>query len=270
MQPILFLREFFCLDSRWRAYRGRTRRLPAAGLPQDHRGERLRLPPLHAPRRARGPRSRPRRRHDPVDRPRHAGARHRPPEGPHRRRPAERLEHRVRLPVQPAGHLFGARLARIPASCPSPSGSPSATRAWPATRSTRWATADRADPPDLGAWQGGLRFANGRQRRACTRPTGCRSSCACSARTPWRSGAPRAPAAPGARADPVAPRQGRLRQPGGPLTVKNGRGYFKVRFQVSARRLRTFRFKAEDSSAASAKAVCDDSTERPRPSSGAQ
>ena len=144
MKPILFLRELFCLDSRWRPYRGRTARLHGCrGYRKITGVNGFAYHPYTRPAGPRGQGAHARRRHDPLDRAHHAGARHRPPQGPHRRGRAERVEHRVRLPVQPARHPVRRPARRAsPASCPSPSGSPTATRAWPATRSTRCATAD--------------------------------------------------------------------------------------------------------------------------------
>ena len=110
------------------------------GYQQDHRRERLRLPPLHPPG---GPAGQEPTSDDAtirsigritraLDIARRAG--------PHRRRQAERLEHGVRLPVQPARPLSAPASPASPASCPSPSGSRTATGAWPAARSTRCAT----------------------------------------------------------------------------------------------------------------------------------
>ena len=117
LRPLLFLREFFCLDSRCAPTRPRRPRPRLHRLPPHHRRERLRLPPLHAARRPAHAAGLERQRHDPLARPHHPRARHRAPPRTHRRRHGWRLEHGVRLPVQPARPLPGPGSRASRASC---------------------------------------------------------------------------------------------------------------------------------------------------------
>ena len=238
MQPIRFLRELFCLDSSWRAYRGRTARLRGCNGYRKITG--VNGFAYHPYTRPAGPLAQGAhagRRHDPVLRADHAGARHRSAQGAHRRRAHERLEHRVRLPVRPAGQLLrcaalahprlhvALRVDRLP--------QPARGKPRPVP-DDRHADLRAVGPRPLAGWPA----LRGRQARspASTPPTGCRCSCAGSGSSRGRGLGRRAARRPGRhRADPVAHRQGRLLNLRS-LTVKNVRGYYKARIKVSASR----------------------------------
>ena len=160
----------------------RARRAPARlqRLPQDHRRERLRLPPLHAAERARcakepTPDDATIRSYGRITRALDIAR----AQGPHRRRAAERVEHRVRLPVGPAGRLLRGQALAHP-------------RLHVAIRVDRLPQPARGEPlpvPDdrhadlravatAASGRAACASPTGARSRACTPPTGCRCSCA--------------------------------------------------------------------------------------------
>ncbi len=154
VRPLEFLREMVCLDRNYRQYRGaaaRKSQLPSRG-PDPDLGPRL--PPLHAGRRAGRERGHRRR----GDRPALARAPHARRARPPRQAaaPAADLDHRVRLPDQPARPQRHEDPPRARADGPE--------------------RVDRLPQPARGEllavqlvdddfWQSGLYFADGRAKR---------------------------------------------------------------------------------------------------------
>ena len=169
--------------------------------------------PYTRPSGPRAARADPRRRHDPLARPRHAGARPRARRGRIGGGRLQHVDHRVRLPVQPAGPLPGparahpgvlgrVRVARLPQP---PRGELVAVHDGRHTAGRR----------RLRTWQGGLRFANGSAKpgvyNAYRLPLFVRllgpSAVEVLGRGPPRRRRRRGP-------DPASGRKGALRQPG--------------------------------------------------------
>jgi hypothetical protein len=257
IQPLLFLRELFCLDSSWRPYRGRT--ATAHGCKGYRKITGVNGFAYHPYTRPAGPRAK-----EPTSN----DATIRSIGRITRALDIARRKGRIgggRLNVwstefdfqsNPPDTLFGARLARIPAFM--------SESEWISYRNPRVASysqytmRDTAvhSRADLGAWQGGLRFANGREKRgvyaAYRLPLFVRVL-GPNAVEVW--GAAR-PGGAGASVQIQSRRgKGAFANLGAPVTVKNVRGYFKVRRKVSGAALRTFRVQSAGQTSASAKAV---------------
>ena len=257
MQPLLFLRELFCLDSRWRPYRGRTAK--AHGCKGYKKITGVNGFAYHPYTRPAGPRAKEPTRNDATIR--SIGRITRVLD-------IARRKGRIgggRLSVwstefdfqsNPPDTLFGARLSRIPGFM--------SESEWISYRNPRVASYSQYtmrdtgvnSRADLGAWQGGLRFANGREKKgvyaAYRLPLFVRVL-GPSAVEVW--GAAR-PGGAGASVQIQSRRgKGAFANLGAPVTVKNARGYFKVRRKVSRAALRTFRVQSAGQTSASAKAV---------------
>jgi hypothetical protein len=257
MQPILFMRELFCLDSHWRPYRGRTAK--AHGCRGYRKITGVNGFAYHPYTRPAGPRAK-----EPTSN----DATIRSIGRITRALDIARRKGRVgggRLNVwstefdfqsNPPDTLFGARLSRIPGFM--------SESEWISYRNPRVASYSQytmqdsvvRTRADLGAWQGGLRFANGRAKKGVyaayrlplfVRVLGPKAVEIWGAARPGGAGA----------SVQIQSRRGRgaFANLGAPLTVTNARGYFKVRRTVSGASLRTFRVQSGGQTSASAKAV---------------
>jgi hypothetical protein len=257
MKPLLFLREFFCLDSHWRRFTGRAAR--ARGCSRYRPVSGVNGFAYHPYTRPNGPRGREPTRDDATIRsiPRITRA-----------LDLARRSGRIRggklsvwdtefgfqsNPPDP----FQTRLSRIPAFL--------AESEWISYRNPRVASYSQytmVDTPvgnrgDLfGTWQGGLRFASGRQKPGVYE----------SFRLPlfvrllgpgavevWGDARPGG----GGSVVQVQQRQGRgsFSDLGGPFAVSNARGYFRVRFRIAQAAKRSFRFVSQGLTSRTARPV---------------
>ena len=239
LAPLRFLREFFCLDSGYRAFRGRAARSRGC---QDYK----RLTGLdgfayHPYTRGGGPGVREISSDDATIR-----SLGRVTRVLDRARSKRRIGGR-RLPIwitefdfqSDPPDPFGARLKRIPVFM-------GISELWLAQRNRRVAAYSQYTmndtPGDPGLWQGGLRFSSGRKKPGVydayrlpilVRRLGPSAEEVRGAARPGGAGA----------VVQVQQRKGRgsYRDLGGPITVRNVRGYFSARFRLSGAANRTYR-----------------------------
>jgi hypothetical protein len=242
MKPVLFLRELLCLDSRWRPYRGRAAR--SRGCAGYRKLTGFNGFAYHPYTRPGGPRLREPSRDDAtirsIGRITHA-------------LDVARRKGRIgggRMSVwstefdfqsNPPDKLFGAKLSRIPGFM--------SESEWMSYRNRRVASYSQYtmnDTPirssaDLGLWQGGLRFADGRVKAgpyaAFRLPLFVRLL-GPNAVEVW--GAAR-PGGAGARVQLQSRVRGAYGDLGAPITVRNARGYYRVRLRVAGAARRQFR-----------------------------
>jgi hypothetical protein len=256
LKPILFLREFFCLDSKWRPYRGRAAR--ARGCTKYRKLTGTTGFAYHPYTRPAGPR---------LVEPSSDDATIRSLGRVTRALDIARRKGRLggpRAPVwitefgfqsNPPDHIFGARLSRIP-------GFMGESELWLALSNKRvksYSQYTMTDTPlvgnDTSTWQSGLRYADGRAKRgvysAYRLPIFVRLLG--SGRVEVRGAA-----RPGGRGSVVQVQQrlsGGFKDLGAPITVSNSRGYFTARFKVSSAARRTFRFRHQNLSSPAVKAL---------------
>ena len=239
LRPLRFLREFFCLDNNYRAFRGRAARV--RGCQSYKRLSGLDGFAYHPYTRGGGPstpeissddatiRSLPRVTRV-LDRAR-----------------AKRRISGGRLPIwitefdfqSDPPDPFGSRLKRIPVFM-------GISELWLAQRNRRVAAYSQYTmndtPGDPGLWQGGLRFASGRKKPgvydAYRLPILVRRLGSSAVEV-------RGAARPGGRGATVQVQQrrgrGSFQDLGSPITVRNARGYFSARFRLSGASGRTYR-----------------------------
>ncbi len=245
LQPLLFLREMFCLDRRWRPYRGRTAHRRGCRRYRAIRG--VNGFAYHPYTRPNGPRGREPTRNDAtirsirrVTRVLDIARRKRRIRG--RRLSVWNTEFGFQSnPPDP----FQTRLRRIPAFM--------SESEWISFRNRRvasWSQYTLIDTPvgrrgDLfGTWQGGLRYASGRPKGGVymtyrlpffVRLLGPRGVEVWGAARPGGAGS----------VVQIQQRLGRraFRNLGGRIVVRNRRGYFRKRFRISRASRRTFRFR---------------------------
>lgn len=243
VKPVLWLRELFCLDSRWRPYRGRTAR--GHGCTGYRKLTGFNGFAYHPYTRAQGPRAVEPSRDDAtirsigrITRALDIARRKRRIGGPRMSVWNTEFDFQSNPPDR-----FGARLARIPGFM--------GESEWMAYRNPRVASHSQytlLDAPlgpggDTSTWQGGLRFASGNVKKgvyaAYRLPLFVRLL-GPNAVEVW--GAAR-PGGTGAIVQ-VQERRGRspYRSLGGPITVKSAQGYFKARFRLMRASRRDFRF----------------------------
>jgi hypothetical protein len=239
LQPLLFLREFFCLDSRMRPFRGRAARLRNCDRFRRLRG--LDGFAYHPYTRKNGPRV-----PEPTGANAHIGSLGRV----FRVLDGARRRGRIaggRLPMWITEFGFQSdppdsnwsKLERIP-------GFWALSELWLAKRNRRvrsmsWYTM-KDTPGDSGLWQGGLRFADGRPKEKVY--VGYRLPILVRQLGPHAievRGAAR-PAGAGARVQVQERRKRRYVDVGIPHTVTNKRGYFSVRFKPRNAVKRRFRY----------------------------
>jgi hypothetical protein len=259
LQPIRFLREFFCLDSNWRPFRGR-----AAKVRRCDRYRRLTGIDgfaYHPYTRPGGPR---------IVEPSANDATIRSLGRVTRALDIARGKGRIgggRLPIwntefgfqsRPPDPYLGAKLSRIP-------GFMAESELWLSLRNRRVASFSQYTMTDtplrgggdvFGTWQGGLRFANGRAKRGVY--TGFRLPIFVRQLGPSAVEV-RGAARPGGRGSVVQVQQrlGRkgFKDLGEPVTVGNSGGYFTARFRIARASRRSFRFRYQDMSSPDTKAV---------------
>ena len=244
LRPLLFLREFFCLNSRMRPYRGRAAR--ARNCRRYRKLSGLDGFAYHPYTRPGGPR---------IKEPTSDDATIRSMGRITRLLDAARRKGRIggrRLPVwntefgyqsNPPDRFFGARLSRIPGFLAEAELQLSLRNRRVASYSQYTLTDTPIVGGDTGTWQGGLRYASGRQKRGVyaayrlpilVRQLGPSAVEVTGAARPGGQGA-------------VVQVQQRARgrgyvNLGGPLTVSNARGYFRARFRISRASQRRYRF----------------------------
>ena len=243
LRPLRFLREFFCLDSRYRAYRGRAARV--RGCQRYKRISGLDGFAYHPYTRGGGPNT-------PEISSDDATIRSLPRVTRllDRARAKRRVSGR-RLPIwitefdfqSNPPDPFGARLKRIPLFM-------GISELWLAQRNRRvvaYSQYTMEDTPgDPGLWQGGLRFAGGRKKPgvydAYRLPILVR-------RLGSNAVEVRGAARPGGAGAVVQVQQrrgsGSFQNLGGPITVRNVRGYFSARFRLSGASRRTYRLTSD-------------------------
>ncbi len=258
IKPLRFIREFFCLDSRWRAFRGRAARLRGC-----HRYRRLTGVTgfaYHPYTRPNGPRGREPSRDDATIRSYGRIA---------RALDIARRKGRIDGPRLPIWNTefgfqsnppdrFQTALRRIP-------GFMAESELWISLRNPRVAsysqytltdTPVRAARDVYGTWQGGLRFDDGRPKSGVY--GGYRLPIFVRLLGPGAVEV-RGAARPGGAGAVVQvqqrPRGGAFRDLGGPLTVQNARGYFSARFRISRAAQRRYRFVYGGHTSRAAKAV---------------
>jgi hypothetical protein len=258
IKPVRFIREFFCLDSRWRPFRGRAARLRGC-----HRYRKLGGVSGFA--------------YHPYTR----------PNGPRGREPSSddatirsygritraldiaRRKGRIggpRLPIwntefgfqSDPPDRFQTRLSRIP-------GFMAESELWISLRNPRVASFSQYTLTDtpvresgdvFGTWQGGLRFDDGRAKRGVYE--GYRLPIFVRLLGPGAvevRGAARSGGAGAVVQIQQRPGGGDFRNLGGPLTVQNARGYFSARFRISNAAKRRYRFVYGEQNSRAAKAV---------------
>jgi hypothetical protein len=246
LQPIRFLREFFCLDSNLRPFRGRAAKLRDCDRYRRLQG--LSGFGYHPYTRAGGPR---------VVEPSPNDATIRSLRRVTRVLDAARRRGRIgggRLPIwntefgfqsRPPDRYLGARLSRIP-------GFLGESELWISLRNRRVASFSQYTMTDtplggsgdvFGTWQGGLRFANGRRKpgvyNAFRLPIFVRQLGPGAVEV---RGAAR-PGGSGSVVQVQQRRSGKFADLGEPITVRNARGYFSARFRISNASTRDFRFR---------------------------
>jgi hypothetical protein len=260
LQPIRFLREFFCLDSSWRPFRGRAAKVRNCDRYRRLTG--LDGFAYHPYTRPGGPR---------IVEPSRDDATIRSLGRVTRALDIGRRKNRIggrRLPIwntefgfqsRPPDPYLGARLSRIPSFMAE-------SELWLSLRNRRVASYSQYTMTDtplrgsgdvFGTWQGGLRFADGRAKpgvyNAFRLPIFVRL-------LGPRAVEVRGAARPGGAGSVVQVQQRRSRRGafenlGGPITVRNANGYFSARFRIGRASGRTFRFRYQDMSSPDTKAV---------------
>jgi hypothetical protein len=258
LQPIRFLREFFCLDSNWRRFRGRAAKVRGCNRYRELTG--VDGFAYHPYTRAGGPR---------IVEPSQDDATIRSLGRVTRALDIARRRGRIgggRMPIWSTEFGFQSnppdpfqtRLRRIPSFMGE-------SELWLSMRNRRVAsysqytmtdTALRSIGDAYGTWQGGLRFANGRAKagvyNAFRLPIFVRQLGPSAVEV-------RGAARPGGAGSVVQVQQrmggGSFEDLGGPITVTNERGYFTVRFRIARASRRTFRFQYQDMSSPKTKAV---------------
>ena len=244
LRPLLFLREFFCLNSRLRPYRGAAARARNCRRYRRLRG--LDGFAYHPYTRPGGPRVKEPTRDDATIRSLRRITRLLDSARRRKRIGGKRLSiwnTEFGFQSNPPDDFFGARLSRIP-------GFMAESELLLSLRNRRVASYSQytlTDTPivggNTGTWQGGLRFANGRRKRgvynAYRLPVLVRILGPSAIEV---SGAAR----PGGRGAVVQVQQRaggrRFADLGAPLTVSNARGYFRARFRISRAAKRRYRF----------------------------
>lgn len=257
LRPLLFMREFFCLDSRHRPYRGRAARL--RGCSGYRRIGGVNGFAYHPYTRSGGPR---------VSEGARDNATIRSIGRVTRTLDIARRRGRIaggRLSVwntefgyqsNPPDRFLGARLSRIPGFLNESE--------WMSYRNRRvasYAQYTLLDDPlgtgtdASGSWQSGLRFSDGRVKggvyAAYRLPLFVRLL-GPSAVEVW--GAAR-PGGPGATVQVQQRSSGGYSNLGGPIAVRNARGYFRARFRISRASRRSYRFVSSGSTSRAAKAA---------------
>jgi hypothetical protein len=259
LQPIRFLREFFCLDSNWRRFRGRAAKI--RGCNRYRRLKGLDGFAYHPYTRPGGPR---------IVEPSQNDATIRSLGRITRALDIARRKRRIggrRLPIwstefgfqsRPPDPYLGATLSRIP-------GFMAESELWLSLRNRRVASFSQYTMTDtplrgsgdvFGTWQGGLRFASGRAKPGVYR--GFRLPIFVHQLGPGAVEV-RGAARPGGAGSVVQVQQrrrgGRFADLGGPITVRNARGYFTARFRIARAGERRFRFRYEHMTSPDTKAV---------------
>jgi hypothetical protein len=243
LRPLLFLREFFCLNSRLRPYSGRAARV--RNCRRYRRLSGLDGFAYHPYTRPGGPR---------IKEPTSDDATIRSLGRVTRLLDAARRRGRIggrRLPIwntefgyqsNPPDRFFGARLSRIPGFLAESELLLSLRNRRVASYSQYTMTDTAIVGGDTGSWQGGLRFASGRPKRGVynayrlpvlVRQLGPSAVEVVGAARPGGRGA----------IVQIQQRRGgrRYADLGGPLTVSNARGYFRARFRISRAAKRRYR-----------------------------
>ena len=257
MRPILFLREFFCLDSRGRPYRGRAARL--RGCSGYKRISGVNGFAYHPYTRPGGPR---------IAESSSDNATIRSISRVTRVLDLARRRGRISGPrlslwntefgyqSNPPDRFLGARLSRIPGFLNESE--------WMSYRNPRVASYSQytlVDDPlgtgtdASGSWQSGLRFSDGRVKSgvydAYRLPLFVRLL-GPSAVEVW--GAAR-PGGAGAGVQVQQRSSGGYSNLGGPITVSNARGYFRARFRIARASRRSYRFVSSGSTSRAARAA---------------
>jgi hypothetical protein len=259
LQPIRFLREFFCLDSSWRPFRGRAAKLRGCNRYRKLTG--VDGFAYHPYTRPGGPR---------IVEPSQDDATIRSLGRVTRTLDIARRKGRIgggRMPIwstefgfqsNPPDPYLGARLRRIPSFMGE-------SELWISMRNRRVASYSQYTMTDtplrgggdvFGTWQGGLRFASGRAKagvyNAFRLPIFVRQLGPSAVEV-------RGAARPGGAGSVVQVQQrvggGGFENLGGPITVSNERGYFTARFRIAQASRRTFRFRYQDMSSPKTKAA---------------
>jgi hypothetical protein len=246
IKPLRFIREFFCLDSSWRAFRGRAARMrgcqryrPITGVTGFG---------YHPYTRPNGPRGR---------EPSSDDATIRSYGRITRALDTARRKGRIAGPRLSIWNTefgfqsdppdrFQTRLARIP-------GFMAESELWISLRNRRVASFSQYI---FGTWQGGLRFDDGGAKKGVydgyrlpifVRLLGPQAVEVWGAARPGGAGA--------VVRIQQRPRDGGFREFGGPLTVENVRGYFRARFRISRAAQRRYRFVFNGQTSRAAKAA---------------
>jgi hypothetical protein len=256
LQPIVFIREFFCLDSRWRPFRGRAAR--ERGCQHYKKLTGVTGFGYHPYTRPAGPS---------LVEPSANDATIRSLGRVTRALDIARSRGRVgggRLPIwitefgfqsNPPDHIFGAKLSRIPSFMGE-------SELWLALRNRRvksysqyGMTDARVIAGNTSDWQSGLRFVNGTPKpgvyQAYRLPIFVRVLGPSAVEV-------RGDARPGAAGAVVQVQQrlrGSFKNLGAPISVRNGRGYFVAKFRVSSASKRRYRFLYQDLSSPELKPV---------------
>ena len=245
IKPLRFVREFFCLDSRWRPFRGRAARVRGCRRYRKLTG--VTGFAYHPYTRPNGPRGREPSPDDATIRSYGRIA---------RALDIARRKGRIGGPRLPIWNTefgfqsnppdrFQTKISRIPAFMAE-------SELWISLRNPRVASYSQytltdtpvRDSGDMyGTWQGGLRFADGRAKRGVY--DGYRLPIFVRLLGPGAvevRGAAR-PGGAGAVVQIQQRRSGRdFQDLGNPLTVENARGYFSARFRISRAAQRRYRF----------------------------
>ena len=258
LQPIRFLREFFCLDSNWRAFRGRAAKLRDCNRYRKLTG--LDGFAYHPYTRGGGPRI-----VEPSTDDATIRSLSRVTRALDRARGKRRIGgRRLRIWNTEFGFQssppdrFASKLSRIP-------GFMAESELWLSMRNRRVASYSQYTMTDtplrgggdvFGTWQGGLRYADGRPKRGVY--NGFRLPIFVRQLGPSAVEV-RGAVRPGGRGSVVQVQQRRrgsgFEALGGPITVSNERGYFTARFRIARASSRTFRFRYQDMTSPKAKAV---------------
>jgi hypothetical protein len=258
LQPIRFLREFFCLDSSWRPFRGRAAKLRGCNRYRKLTG--LDGFAYHPYTRPGGPR---------IVEPSANDATIRSLGRVTRALDRARGKGRIaggRLPIwntefgfqSSPPDRFASKLSRIP-------GYMAESELWLSLRNRRVASYSQYTMTDtplrgggdvFGTWQGGLRYADGRPKRGVY--NGFRLPIFVRQLGPSAVEV-RGAVRPGGRGSVVQVQQRRrgsgFEDLGGPITVSNEQGYFSARFRIGQAGSRTFRFRYQDMTSPKTKAV---------------
>jgi hypothetical protein len=258
LRPIRFLREFFCLDSNWRRFRGRAAKVRGCDRYRKLTG--VDGFAYHPYTRGGGPR---------IVEPSPDDATIRSLGRVTRALDIARRKRRIgggRMPIwntefgfqSNPPDPFGARLRRIPSFMGE-------SELWLSLRNRRVVSYSQYTMTDtplrgsgdvFGTWQGGLRFANGRAKagvyNAFRLPIFVRQLGPSAVEV-------RGAARPGGAGSVVQVQQrlgrGGFENLGEPITVSSERGYFTARFRIARASSRTFRFRYRDMSSPKTKAV---------------